>query len=102
MSQLSLDHVLEIYQIRMPLECMAARIAAETIDDAQLEELERLVETEAAREGSRRAAESLGVSARFHEIIVACTRNRRLAALWSISRARCTVRGFCGRRRSDG
>ena len=80
-SQLSLDHILEIYQIRMPLECMAARIAAETIEDAQLEELARIVETEAGRDATRRAAESLSVSARFHEIIVSCTRNRRLAAL---------------------
>jgi len=60
---------------------MAARIAAETIEDAQLEELARIVETEAGRDATRRAAESLGVSARFHEIIVSCTRNRRLAAL---------------------
>ena len=43
-SQLRIDDILEIYQIRTPLECMAARVAAETIDDACLGELDRLVE----------------------------------------------------------
>jgi DNA-binding GntR family transcriptional regulator len=53
-SQLSLDHVLEIYQIRMPLECMAARIAAEMIDEPQLAELgRRLGAREAAPRRSR-------------------------------------------------
>ena len=36
-SQLRIDDILEIYQIRTPLECLAARIAAETI--AYLREL---------------------------------------------------------------
>ena len=80
-SQLSLDHVLEMYQIRTPLECMAARIAAEVIDGSQLAQLERLVEMEASRDTDRNAAESLAVNAQFHEIIIACARNRRLSAL---------------------
>ena len=75
-SQLSLDHVLEMYQIRTPLECMAARIAAEVIDGSQLAQLERLVEMEASRDTDRNAAESLAVNAQFHEIIIACARNR--------------------------
>ena len=80
-SQLSIDDILEIYQIRTPLECMATRIAAETLDEAGLAELERLVELEAGREGARTARESLGASAEFHRIVIACVRNKRLAAL---------------------
>jgi DNA-binding GntR family transcriptional regulator len=80
-SQLRIDDILEIYQIRTPLECMAARIAAETIDESALAELDRLVEGEAARQGARRARESLDASAEFHRIVVACVRNRRLEAL---------------------
>lgn len=80
-SQLRIDDILEIYQIRMPLECMAARIAAETLDEAMLAELERLVEIEAARQGSRTARGSLENNFEFHRIIVECVRNRRLKAL---------------------
>src|SRR5262249_57884008 len=52
-SQLRIDDILEIYQIRTPLECMAARAAAETIDEATLAMLDRLVEIEAAGQGTR-------------------------------------------------
>jgi DNA-binding GntR family transcriptional regulator len=80
-SQPNLEDVLEIYQIRMPLECMAARIAAETLDEAQLASLGDIVRIE--RElGERRSVErSLRASAEFHSLIHACTRNRRLVAL---------------------
>lgn len=80
-SQLRIDDILEIYQIRTPLECMAARIAAETMDEAMLAELDRLVEAEAARQGSRTARESLDGNFEFHRIIIGCVRNRRLTAL---------------------
>jgi DNA-binding GntR family transcriptional regulator len=80
-SQLRIDDILEIYQIRTPLECMAARIAAETLDEPMLAKLERLVEAEAARQGSRIARESLEGNREFHRIIVECVRNRRLKAL---------------------
>jgi DNA-binding GntR family transcriptional regulator len=45
-SQPSLEDILEIYQIRTPLECMAARIAADAITEAQLGRLEELVAVE--------------------------------------------------------
>jgi DNA-binding GntR family transcriptional regulator len=80
-SQLSVDDILEIYQIRTPLECMAARIAAETIDEVGLRELARLVEAEAARQGARTARESLTASHQFHQVVIGCVRNKRLAAL---------------------
>jgi DNA-binding GntR family transcriptional regulator len=80
-SQLRIDDILEIYQVRTPLECMAARIAAETLDEPMLAELGRLVEAEAARQGSRIARESLDANLEFHQIIVGCVRNRRLKAL---------------------
>ena len=48
-SQPNLEDILEIYQIRTPLECMAARIAAETIEDTKLAVLEDLVRIERGR-----------------------------------------------------
>ena len=80
-SQLRIDDILEIYQIRIPLECMAARIAAETMDEAGLAMLDRLVKIEAAGQGTRSAKESLDTNAEFHRIIIECVRNRRLRAL---------------------
>jgi DNA-binding GntR family transcriptional regulator len=80
-SPLRIDDLLEIYQIRTPLECMAARIAAEAMDEPTLAELGRLVEAEAAAHGARTARESLDRSFEFHRIIIECVRNRRLQAL---------------------
>ena len=79
-SQPSVEDILEIYQIRMPLECMSARIAAERIEEDQLEELESLVSAERARAEGRSAERSLRASARFHATLYACTRNKRLAS----------------------
>jgi DNA-binding GntR family transcriptional regulator len=79
-SQPSVEDILEIYQIRMPLECMSARIAAERIDDKQLAELTSLVSAERARGVDRSAEGSLRGSARFHAVLYACTRNKRLAS----------------------
>jgi DNA-binding GntR family transcriptional regulator len=80
-SQLRIDDILEIYQIRTPLECMAARIAAETIDESMLAVLDRLVEVEASSYGTRSTKESLDANFEFHRIIIECVRNRRLKAL---------------------
>jgi DNA-binding GntR family transcriptional regulator len=80
-SQLRIDDILEIYQIRTPLECMAARVAAETIGDDALAELDRMVEVEADGQGTRSAKDSLDANAEFHRIIIECVRNRRLRAL---------------------
>jgi DNA-binding GntR family transcriptional regulator len=80
-SQLRIDDLLEIYQIRTPLECMAARIAAETMDEATLAELDWLVGAEAGLQGSRTARESLQRNFEFHRLIIECVRNRRLKAL---------------------
>jgi DNA-binding GntR family transcriptional regulator len=80
-SQLRIDDLLEIYQIRTPLECMAARIAAETIDESALAVLDRLVNVEASGQGTRSAGESLEANFEFHRIIIECVRNRRLKAL---------------------
>ena len=79
-SQPSVEDILEIYQIRMPLECMSARIAAERIEEDQLEELESLVSAERARAEGRSAERSLRASARFHAALYSCTRNKRLAS----------------------
>src|SRR5262249_42014505 len=79
-SRPSVEDILEIYQIRTPLECLSARIAAERIEEAQLASLDRLV---AAERAPRAAERSLKASAEFHAVIYGCTRNKRLASVLS-------------------
>lgn len=79
-SQPSVEDILEIYQMRTPLECMSARLAAERIEDDQLAVLENLVSAERARGEGRSAERSLRASAEFHAVLYACTRNKRLAS----------------------
>jgi DNA-binding GntR family transcriptional regulator len=80
-SQPSVESILEIYQIRTPLEAMATRLAAERIDRAQLARLEEILAMEQDR-GRRLSPErSLRLNREFHSIIIACARNRRLGAM---------------------
>ena len=80
-SQPSIEGILEIYQIRTPLEAMATRIAAETLEASGLKRLEEILAIEQDR-GRRLSAErSLRLNREFHAIIIACTRNRRLTAM---------------------
>lgn len=79
-SQLSINDILEIYQIRAPLECMAVRNAAESLTDEDLAELQLLVEQQSKLEPGD-AEESLRLSIAFHDIINRSTKNKRLEAL---------------------
>ena len=79
-SQPTVQDLLEVYQIRVPLECMAVRIAARTISDEELTTLQHLIDGERPQEGVP-LARTLASSSRFHEAIVACTRNARLVTL---------------------
>jgi DNA-binding GntR family transcriptional regulator len=78
-SQPSLEGILEIYQIRTPLEAMATRVAAETIEAGPLKRLEEILALEQDRRLS--AERSLRLNREFHAVIVACARNRRLTSM---------------------
>ena len=78
---LGVDDLLEIYQMRSPLECMTARIAAKNITETQLAQLERLVEVELSEEATRSVQKSLAHSMEFRDIVNSCANNNRLKAL---------------------
>jgi DNA-binding GntR family transcriptional regulator len=78
---LGVDDILEIYQLRSPLECMTARIAAKNISETQLAQLERLVEVELSEEATRSVQKSLARSMEFRDIVNSCANNNRLKAL---------------------
>jgi DNA-binding GntR family transcriptional regulator len=80
-SRPTLEDILEIYQIRTPLEAACARVAAERIEESQLTLLDRLVRVEQARGPGRAADRSLRAAAQFHAVIYGCSRNQRMATL---------------------
>ena len=80
-SRPTVEDILEIYQIRTPLEATCARVAAERIEEDQLALLERLVKAEQARDQARAPDRSLRAAAQFHAVIYACSRNQRMATL---------------------
>ena len=80
---LDLNFVQQIAEIRVPLEKLAGALAAQRISPEQLEELDRLL----AKAESDQAAEDADLQqliqqeSRFHHIVYAATRNRKLEEL---------------------
>lgn len=78
----SVDELLEAFPVRAALEALAARLAAEQMGDAELAELEQLLERMqvAARRGD--AHEQSQANASFHATIVRAARNGTLERQW--------------------
>lgn len=77
----SVKDVEDIYQCRMALESLAARLAAELATSDQVSLLERtLVETEklVGRNDEKSTDEMLALNSRFHTLITEFSQNRRL------------------------
>ena len=80
-SRPTVEDILEIYQIRTPLEGVCARVAAERIEEEQLVLLDRLVKIEQGRGPGKAPDRSLRAAAQFHAVIAGCSRNQRMATL---------------------
>jgi DNA-binding GntR family transcriptional regulator len=78
----SVDELLEAFPVRAALEALAARLAAEQLGDAELAELEQLLERmrDAARRGD--AHDQSRANASFHATIVRAARNGTLERQW--------------------
>ena len=78
----SADELLEAFPVRAALEALAARLAAEQLGDAELAELEQLLERMqvAARRGD--AHDQSQANASFHATIVRAARNGTLERQW--------------------
>jgi DNA-binding GntR family transcriptional regulator len=78
----SADELLEAFPVRAALEALAARLAAERVGDAELAELEQLLERMrvAARRGD--AHDQSRANASFHATIVRAARNGTLERQW--------------------
>jgi DNA-binding GntR family transcriptional regulator len=73
-TQLTLRDVQEVHQLRVTLESMSARLAAENITNEELEELEAMTATSDPQE-------ALLFNHRFHSAIARASGNSRLARL---------------------
>lgn len=82
-AELTPNDIIEIYQIREPLESSAARVAAERMTAQALAELESIVEQmrESARAGY--AQETLTTDVDLHRAVVRATRNGRMISILS-------------------
>ena len=80
-AELTPNDIIEIYQIREPLESSAARVAAERMTAEALAELESIVEQmrESARAGY--AQETLTTDVDLHRAVVRATQNGRMISI---------------------
>jgi DNA-binding GntR family transcriptional regulator len=73
-TQLTMRDVQEVYQLRLTLEAMAARLAAQRISDEELEELERLT-------SASTPDEAVVFNHQFHVEVARASGNSRLAKM---------------------
>jgi DNA-binding GntR family transcriptional regulator len=79
--QPTLRDVEEIYQCRMALESLAARLASGTASDKELEKIESVLEqTKEMIEGGEEENKEqiVCLNTRFHDLIIECSKNLRL------------------------
>jgi DNA-binding GntR family transcriptional regulator len=74
-SEINITDLAHISDVRIQLEGHAAHRAAERITDAQLQELDGLLEELASSEGSDDRAELMALDARVHRFIYRCAGN---------------------------
>ena len=88
--QLTPEQIRDLFGIRILLERHAARLAAERISDAEIAELETLMERDrvALRRGD--VKELAGINQEFHDVILVAGRNRMLVELLKRLRTRLT------------
>lgn len=81
---LSITDLLEIYPVRAALEALGAKLATPRLSDAQLEELERLIEEmlRASEAGDSRRMAAINYA--FHQKIIEASGNSVLIRNWSM------------------
>jgi DNA-binding GntR family transcriptional regulator len=80
-AELSIQDIMEIYQIREQLESLAARVAAETLPTADIEELEGELARAATLADKGRAQDTFESDIHLHKRIIEATKNGRLVSI---------------------
>jgi DNA-binding GntR family transcriptional regulator len=80
----SVDELLDAFPVRAALEALAARLAAERITDAELDELDEHLRRMRAAAGRGDAHAQSQANASFHATIVRAARNSTLERQWRL------------------
>lgn len=78
--QVSLEEANEIYEVRAVLEGLIGRLAAQRIDEEELEQLRVLVKKMHAQEKGRKAQAYFALNVEFHDLLARAARNGALLA----------------------
>jgi DNA-binding GntR family transcriptional regulator len=80
-AELSLQDVLEIYEVRSLLEPFAAGVAAKQLSDQEIRSLERDVESASGAASNNHFDEAFRLDVRLHKSLIAATRNGRISQI---------------------
>jgi DNA-binding GntR family transcriptional regulator len=101
-ADLSTKDVADVLEIRGALEALAASLAAERIEEEELELLERLLVESKEAAKAKDIEQMIKIDTRFHDILYQASRNKRLVQIVSnlseqIQRYRTTSLAYPGR-----
>jgi DNA-binding GntR family transcriptional regulator len=79
-----LKDIIEVYQCRESLESLAARLAAQVITKAQIQQLEAVLENTRQAIESENKRQIVALNTEFHELIVEASGNKQLIELMTM------------------
>ncbi len=80
-TELSRAEVMDLFDIRMSLEALAARLAAEKASDSDLALIRKLLEQRRSAVSKRDESKLADLNTRFHEMVIEASGNRQLAEI---------------------
>jgi len=80
-SEISLNDIHEVYEIRSALEILASGLAAERATPEEIEQMERCIYRESAVLGTEDIIKTVEVDTELHSLIYQASRNDRLVAI---------------------
>ncbi len=80
-SDMSINDVTHVFEIRRALEGLAAELAAERMTEEELEELERILDRTAETTSRLDVTSTVDMDTGFHQILYEASRNERLSSM---------------------
>jgi DNA-binding GntR family transcriptional regulator len=80
-AELSIDEVVDLFEVRMVLEGLAARLAARKATDEEILEIRALLERRRPAAERRDVAKLGRFNSTFHEMVIAAAKNKQLAEI---------------------
>jgi DNA-binding GntR family transcriptional regulator len=92
--------IIDVFQCRQGLECLAARLAAEHITDEQLEQLEQIIQKSRKALENEDTEELSQLDQQFHDLIAFSSNNGQLIQLYEVIKSKiiyirtCIIRNY--------